>query len=148
MSPCNDHILVRHFKWLIYIILGLCADALDVILTFWTNLAKHTVELSEVKNLTDNEIFKLAYWDKQLDLFFNVCQVTPKNTILKTTGNPYMQAEMDHPILDPLEANVLNLVFTHTTIPVLCVYCVIEKKDFTYILMKYIYDITSINSGT
>ncbi|KAG6817246.1 hypothetical protein H0H87_011303 [Tephrocybe sp. NHM501043] len=138
MSPRNDHILVRHFKWLIYIILGLCADALDVILTFWTNPARHTADFSEVENLTDDEILKLAYRDEQLDPFFNVRWVTP-NTVLKTTGDPYVGSETDHPIPDSLEANALNLVFTHTTIPVPRVHRVIEKDDFTYILMEYIH---------
>ncbi|KAG6901832.1 hypothetical protein C0995_007403 [Termitomyces sp. Mi166 len=131
-------------KWLFYTLLGLLADALDIVLTsVVSNRGPKRNLVSDVDHLNDNMLLELIANAPKLfpatqDIFSSdVCKPTP-NTIAK----PYRAIaidEADANNADATEANVLTLLRAETTIPVPRVRRVIRcAPGLFWIVMDYI----------
>ncbi|KAG6871918.1 hypothetical protein C0995_014885 [Termitomyces sp. Mi166 len=142
--------VVIDMKWLFYTFLGLIADTLDLVLTSATPNQRpqrsigvstsraicrrslwvaHTgLQPSDVDQLNDGEI---------LGLIQNAPKLIPESTVHKLTPNTVAKKwwqDEGRDYIDATEANVLNLLFAETTIPVPRVHRVVD----TYVVMDYI----------
>ncbi|KAG6861015.1 hypothetical protein C0995_004868 [Termitomyces sp. Mi166 len=127
-------------KWLFYTSLGLVADALDLVLTSATPnqrpqrsiareyILRYLPGPSDVDQLNDKEILELIKNAPRLIPKYNVFKLTP-NVVAKRRG---LVAGLED--IDATEANVLNLLFAETTIPVPRVRRVVNS----WIVMDYI----------
>lgn len=95
--------------------------------TWWDSRA----QASDVDKLSNEEILGLAKNAPQVHPDYSVLRLTP-NTVGKAS-----QDMEDYPT-DSLEANMLNLLFSETTIPVPCVRRVVKCKWDFLIVMDYI----------
>ncbi|KAI0366760.1 hypothetical protein BV20DRAFT_971496 [Pilatotrama ljubarskyi] len=122
-------------RWLLYTLLGMIADALDIILTGTAIVPprrpKRSLLPSDVDGLSDEELVKLRETAPVMDSIANIIRLTP-GTVVK----PSSEMEEDPP--DTTEANALNLVFAKTTIPVPRARRVIKLSCFSLIVMDYI----------
>ncbi|KAG6860148.1 hypothetical protein C0995_015226 [Termitomyces sp. Mi166 len=142
--------IVIDMKWLFYTFLGLIADALDLVLTSATpsqrpqrSIAVSTscaiyrcslwvahigLQPSDVDQLNDREI---------LELIKNAPKLVPNYDVVKLTPNTMTKGwclDVGFDDIDATEANVLNLLFAETTIPVPRVRHVVN----CWIVMDYI----------
>ncbi|KAI6098596.1 kinase-like domain-containing protein, partial [Pisolithus croceorrhizus] len=119
-------------KWLFYTFVGLLADALDTVLTFVApEKTPDRIRSSDIDELSDDAILALTETAPSLHPDYNVYKLTP------TTVGKFSQGTQEDAI-DAPEANVLQLVFTKTTIPVPRVRRVVKGEWDFVIVMDYI----------
>ncbi|KAI6097842.1 kinase-like domain-containing protein [Pisolithus sp. B1] len=119
-------------KWLFYTVVGVLADALDVILTFVVPEKKpESSHSSDVDELSDDAILALSKTAPRVHLDYDVCKLTP-TTVVKSSQ------DMEEDAIDATEANALQLVFEKTTIPVPRVRRVVKGEWDFLIIMDYI----------
>ncbi|KAH0582036.1 hypothetical protein H2248_011694 [Termitomyces sp. 'cryptogamus'] len=127
-------------KWLFYVSLGAIADALDLVLTYVMPEKRPQTSMdsqSDLDHLSD---------DALLDVLCDAPRLFPSGyrcpDIRKTTPNTVVKrcidVEIDGPNADAIEANVLNLLFAETTIPVPRVRRVLFDGGYFWIFMDYI----------
>ncbi|KAG5717993.1 hypothetical protein E4T56_gene1713 [Termitomyces sp. T112] len=128
-------------KWLFYVSLGAIADALDLILTYVKPDRRPQRNIpSDIDHLSDETLLDLLGAAPQLipsedtsHLCGDIRRPTP-HTVVKRCQD----LDLDGCNADATEANVLNLLFAETTIPVPRVRRVIALGGYFWIFMDYI----------
>ncbi|EDR10784.1 uncharacterized protein LACBIDRAFT_293285 [Laccaria bicolor S238N-H82] len=120
-------------NWLFYTFLGAIADALDVILTFVIpdKRPQSCLQPSDVDQLSNETILALRTNGSKLDPDSGVVKLTP-GTVAKASQ------DLDEDAADASEANVLDLLFAETTIPVPRIRRVVKRQWDFLMIMDYI----------
>ncbi|KAG5353321.1 hypothetical protein C0989_008306 [Termitomyces sp. Mn162] len=127
-------------KWLFYTSLGAIADTLDLILTYVMPGRRPQPNIaSDIDHLTDDALVDLLC--AAPELFPSVASSSCAE-IRKTTPNTVVKRCLDVDTkglnADAIEANVLNLLFAETTIPVPRVRRVLVAGGVFWVFMDYI----------